>query len=64
MEVKNIKVRKNLNTKAGKITKISKKLANGRSVRIILERCDARKESIKTVSKFRTVKIALDVIIW
>ena len=52
----NNKVRQSLNTKAGKITKISK----GQSVKIVLERCDARKGLIKTVSKFRAVKIALE----
>jgi len=50
MEIKNnTKVRQNLNTKIGKIAKISK----GRSVTIVLERCDARKEQKKAVNKLR-----------
>ena len=56
MEVKNSKIRQNLNTKAGKIVKISK----GRNVRIVLKRCDAQKELKKGVSKLRAVKIILE----
>ena len=59
MEVKsknNSKVKQSVSTKAEKIVKISK----GRSVKIVLERCDAQKESSKTVSKLRAVKIALE----
>jgi len=57
MEIKNnTKVRQNLNTKVGKIAKISK----GRSVTIVLERCDARKEQKKAVNKLRAVKIILE----
>ena len=45
MEVKNNnnnKVRQRLNINAGKIAKISK----DQSVRIVLERCDARKDKV------------------
>jgi len=45
-----------MNIKAERIAKISK----GRSIRIVLERCDAQRESTKTVSKLRAVKIALE----
>jgi len=45
-----VKVRQNLNIKAGKIAKISK----SRSVRIVLKKYDARKELIKAVSAVKS----------
>ena len=57
MEVKNknnSKVRQSVNTKAGKKLRLAKVEMSG-----VLERCDAQKESTKTVSKLRA-KIALE----